>query len=222
MSTVRIWDLPTRLFHWSLVVLIATAIITANIGGNAMVWHFRCGYAILTLLLFRIVWGLVGSHYARFKNFSLNPKAALAYLKSLPLKKENSAYFGHNPLGSWSVVVVLLLLLIQIFSGFFSNDDIASEGPWAHWVSEEVSSLFSEFHEINSNLIYVWIGVHILAILFYRFYKRDNLVKPMLTGDKEIAGVQPLMVAADNWKTRIIAAIIFAAAIGFVQLLIQL
>jgi cytochrome b len=220
MAKVRVWDLPIRLFHWALAILIATSIITQKIGGNAMEWHFLSGYAVLALVAFRIVWGLVGTRYARFSDFIYAPSTIAAYL----LDTKNSLkekYHGHNPLGSLSVFALLGMILAQALSGLFANDDIASEGPLVKFISKEFSDRITWFHvEVSANLIYALVGLHIAAVAYYYFRKKQNLVKPMITGDKDIGGDAP--AANDSWAIRLLAAAIFAACMACVYCLVNL
>jgi cytochrome b len=178
---IRVWDLPIRLFHWLLVICIIGSIISVNIGGNAMQWHAYFGYTILTLLIFRIVWGFVGSTHARFATFIPSKASLLNYLTG-----KSKAVLGHNPLGALSVLALILALLIQALTGLFADDEIAFQGPLAKYLSEAAVSIFSEIHEANSGLIYGLIGLHLAAIFYYQKIKGENLIKPMLIGDKEI------------------------------------
>lgn len=185
---IRLWDLPLRLFHWALLLLVAGAILSAELADDisgAMDWHPRFGYAILTLLIFRLIWGVIGSTHARFSSFVRSPGVILNYLRQLKTHKGPS--IGHNPLGALSVLALLATLLLQATSGLFLNDeDFSLEGPLYKHVSSAVAHLFRELHEINANFIFILIGLHVAAILFYRFVKKDDLVTPMLTGQKEI------------------------------------
>ena len=138
MHTVRVWDLPTRLFHWALVVCVIGQIITANVGGNWMNWHLRLGYTVLTLLLFRLVWGFVGGHWSRFSSFLYAPSTVLNYLRGQARPEHR---VGHNPLGAFSVFALLAILLLQVGSGLFSDDEIAFTGPLVSLVSGEAVSL---------------------------------------------------------------------------------
>jgi cytochrome b len=178
---IRIWDLPIRLFHWLLVICIIGSIISVNIGGNAMQWHGYFGYSIFTLVLFRIVWGLVGSTHARFANFIPSKTTLLNHLSG-----KSKTVLGHNPLGALSVLALILALLIQAITGLFSDDEIAFQGPLAKYLSEAAVSIFSEIHEANSGFIYGLIALHLAAIFYYQKIKGENLIKPMLVGDKEI------------------------------------
>ncbi|MBX3685736.1 MAG: cytochrome b/b6 domain-containing protein [Rhodocyclaceae bacterium] len=182
MSTkkVRIWDLPTRIFHWALFLLVTAAIVSVKIGGNAMVWHGRIGVAIVGLLVFRIVWGLVGSTYARFAHFVRGPGAIRAYLQG------RWRGVGHNPLGALSVLALLGLLAFQVSTGLFSNDDIAFNGPLYPLVDKDTSDWLSGLHNQAEWFIYGLVGLHIAAILYYVRFKKDDIVKPMITGEKAI------------------------------------
>ena len=184
---VKVWDLPVRLFHWSLVLLVVTSFVSAKIGGNAMQVHLLAGYAVLALLLFRILWGLLGGTHARFASFVRSPLAVIAYLKALKQDKAEH-HLGHNPAGAWSVILMLLALLAQAATGLFANDDISTEGPLAKLVSKALSDRITGMHHLNVKLLLALIGLHLSAIAFYFFYKRENLVKPMITGFKEAAG----------------------------------
>lgn len=216
MKRIRVWDLPVRLFHWVLVALITVSVITQEIGGNAMEWHFLSGYAALTLVLFRILWGLVGTRYARFSSFVHGPAAIIAYLRGAAEHRP-----GHNPLGSLSVFAMLGVVLAQAVSGLFTNDDIASEGPLVKFISKELSDSITWFHKaLSINLLYALVGLHIAAIGYYYFGKRRNLVKPMITGDQEVSVEAP--AADDSGKTRMMAAVILAACAAAVYCLIRL
>ena len=194
--SVKVWDLPTRLFHWTLVALMIAQWLTAE-QSSTMDWHVRGGYAVLALVLFRLIWGFVGSDTARFSHFVRGPGAALAYAQAMR-RGETPHYLGHNPLGAWSIVAVLVLLLIQAGTGLFANDDIMIEGPLYTWVSKGTSDWLTTIHKLNFNLLLLVIAVHIAAVLFYLLVKRENLVHPMLSGFKrlppELAGQAPRIV----------------------------
>ncbi|MCW5622006.1 MAG: cytochrome b/b6 domain-containing protein [Burkholderiales bacterium] len=180
---MRVWDLPVRVFHWMLVILIATSWISAEIGGNAMQIHQWSGLTVLMLILFRIAWGFFGGTHARFSSFVRSPAAAVRYGIGL-IRGSREFHPGHNPLGGWMVMALLLSLLIQAGTGLFANDDIMLEGPLAARVSKETSDLLTVIHEVNFNVLLGLIAVHILAALFYLVVKRENLILPMITGDK--------------------------------------
>ena len=182
MQRIRVWDLPTRLFHWALVACVITLVVTGNIGGNLMTWHMRAGYAVLILLAFRLVWGVVGSIYARFLQFLPTPGKISAYLRGEWHGE------GHNPLGALSVFGILALLTAQAGTGLFANDDITFVGPLFDLVGKNLSNRLTGIHFLVSNAIYVLIALHIAAIAFYGHVRKQNLVGPMLTGWKEGTG----------------------------------
>jgi cytochrome b len=213
--TVLVWDPPTRIFHWLLVAGVIVSIVTGNIGPNGMQYHMLSGYAILVLLLFRIVWGFVGSPTSRFSNFIKGPSTVFVYVTSLP-KKDERPHLGHNPLGGWSIVVMLLVLFVQAGTGLFANDDIFTEGPLYLWVSKETSDFLTGIHLLNRFVLGAVLATHVIAVLFYLFYKGDNLIKPMITGVKRwYAPAEP--ATGNNW----LAAVVFALAGLAVFLLIR-
>ncbi len=197
MQTVKVWDLPTRLFHWTLVLLMIVQWLTAE-NSSTMSYHIWAGYTVLALVLFRLIWGFVGSDTVRFSDFVRGPVAAIEYVKAL-LRGETPLYLGHNPMGGWSIIAMLVLLLVQAGTGLFANDDIIIEGPLYSWVSKSTSDWLTSIHKINFNLLLLVIGVHISAVLFYLFVKRENLVHPMLSGYKHVParliGAIPRMVS---------------------------
>jgi cytochrome b len=182
---VAVWDWPVRIVHWSLVVFIAVSWITSEVGGNAMTYHMWSGYTILTLVVFRIVWGLVGSRHARFASFVKGPGAVIRYASSLAGTRSSSV-LGHNPLGGWSVVLMLLSVSVQAVTGLFANDDIFTEGPLASRVSGQTSEFLTAIHNYNFYVLVALIGLHLLAIAFYLLVKRENLIGAMFTGRKYV------------------------------------
>ena len=178
---VVIWDIPTRLFHWLLAALVAAAVVSGQVGGNAMFYHEWCGEAVLALILFRVAWGFIGSGPSRFKTFLAAPPTVLRYARTL-LRREAEPHLSHNPLGGWSVMAMLLALLIQAGTGLFANDDIATEGPLYTWVSKAASDRLTSIHLLNQEIIIVLVAVHVAAVLFHLIYKRENLTVPMITG----------------------------------------
>lgn len=176
--TIHIWDLPLRLFHWLLAIAVAAAYITAKFGGSLIDWHGRIGLFILGLLVFRILWGFVGSTHARFLNFFPTLPRLVAYLKG------RWQGIGHNPLGALSVFALLAVLAAQVGTGLFANDDIAFVGPLFNFVDKSVSDRLTGLHNTIFDLLLAFIVLHIVAIIFYRWVKKNNLVVPMLTGKK--------------------------------------
>jgi cytochrome b len=185
---VRVWDLPTRLFHWSLVSCMITAFVSARSGGiTAGRLHFLCGYAVLVLVGFRLAWGFAGPRYARFAQFVRGPATTLRYARSLLGRVPASSapgYPGHNPLGALSVLALLAACGLQGATGLFATDDIASAGPLARYVSNAMVGRLTGAHDVGETALYVLLGLHLLAIAFYRWVKREDLVGPMITGDK--------------------------------------
>ena len=204
--SILVWDVPTRLFHWLLVIFVIFSYVTGNIGGNAMQYHEWSGFTILALLLFRLVWGFVGSRESRFMTFVRGPSAVVRYATTL-LRSDSTHYRGHNPLGGWSIIALLFTLLVQAGTGLFANDDIVTEGPLFDWVSKAASDWLTRVHKLNQQVIIVLVCVHVLAILFYFFYKHDNLVKPMITGVKQWSGAEPLPETGRIWMAVVIAGL---------------
>ena len=181
---MQVRDLPGRLFHWSLVLLIAFSWWAADQGGNWMVYHLWSGYAILTLIVFRIAWGFLGSTHARFSDFLYGPRATLEFIKRLP-QREAVDYAGYNPLGGIKILVLLASVLVQALTGLFANDDIVTEGPLFHWVSKEMSDLLTTVHKYGFDVLLVLVAIHVCAQLFYRVYKSTDLLTPMFTGTRK-------------------------------------
>jgi cytochrome b len=213
---VRVWDLPTRLFHWSLVVLVVCSLVTAEVGGNAMEWHMKSGYAVLTLLLFRILWGLAGSRHALFANFVRPPGEILRHVRAT-LAGTAPRSVGHNPLGAISVLLMVLTLLLQAGTGLFARDDIFNEGPLAQSVSNAASDWLTSVHRRNEVTTYVLVALHVLAVAYYAFVKRDNLVLPMITGDKSSCDAPP---AEDGASVRLRALVFLALCAAFVAYIV--
>jgi cytochrome b len=182
MQRFRLWDLPTRIFHWALVLCVIASFITVNVGGNAMVWHGRIGVAVVGLLVFRLVWGFAGSTYARFSQFIRGPSAIRDYLQGRWQGE------GHNPLGALSVLALLATLILLVSTGLFANDDIAFEGPLYALVGKELSDRVVGIHRLIEPLIMLLVFAHLAAIVFYTKVKKQDLVKPMITGWKAGAG----------------------------------
>jgi cytochrome b len=182
---VKVWDAPVRLFHWLLVLLFAFMFFTGKSGSDWIEWHMRAGYAILALVLFRILWGFVGSTHARFSSFLAGPAACIECLKHL-LARKPSPYPGHNPLGGWMVLVLLLALLVQTGTGLFANDDLLSEGPLVALISKATSDQLTVIHVWNFNLLLALAGVHLIAVLYHEGFMKENLIGAMFTGVKRL------------------------------------
>ncbi|MEY3221058.1 MAG: hypothetical protein RIT27_2415 [Pseudomonadota bacterium] len=215
MNKILVWDFPLRFFHWLLVICMVGSFYTGFTG--EMVWHFRCGYAILTLILFRIGWGFFGSTYARFNSFLFKPSEIFNYLRQFFNKNPPNHYVGHNPMGGISVIVLLGLILIQVISGLFSTDDIASEGPLYILVSNKMASFFTTLHKTNFKFLLLIMTVHISAVFFYLLYKKENLIKPMITGYKTTFET-PYLKPTKIW----ISSILWVLSICLVALIVNL
>jgi len=190
--TIHIWDLPLRLFHWLLVAAVAAAYVTAKIGGPLIDWHGRIGIFILGLLVFRILWGFVGSTHARFLTFFPTLSRLAAYLKG------RWQGIGHNPLGALSVFALLAALAVQVGTGLFANDDIAYTGPLAGLVDASVSQRLTAWHNIAFDLLVALLVLHVVAIVFYRWVKKTNLIGPMVTGKKQVPKALAASVAQSH------------------------
>lgn len=206
----RVWDLPTRIFHWALAFCVFSLLITGFTGGDAMQWHYRFGYSVLTLLLFRLVWGIVGGKWSRFASFVYAPYSIIRYVKGQgdPLHS-----VGHSPLGAFSVFAMLGLLLAQVSTGLISDDEISAAGPLTKFVSNATVSLASSYHvTIGKLLVIVLIITHIVAIVFYLYKKRENLIKPMLHGDKLLPANTPASVDTAGTRGLALAILLLCAA----------
>jgi len=191
----RVWDAPTRLFHWAAVILVFALWLTQY--EDWMPQHMLCGYAMMALLLFRLAWGVVGSDTARFTRFVKSPVAAFRHLAHLRRRPPDTE-IGHNAAGGWMVLLILLLLGIQVATGLCANDEISTQGPLADTVGPSASDWLSHVHAINFKLIEIAIGLHVLAILAYRLLGH-RLVWPMITGRKPLPDTTPLPRIASPW-----------------------
>ncbi|MBL1273835.1 MAG: cytochrome b/b6 domain-containing protein [Oceanospirillales bacterium] len=180
MKFISLWDLPTRLFHWLLVLAVSGSLITVNLGGTWMLWHERFGLTIVSLISFRLVWGFVGSTYARFPQFIPGPTRISAYLKG------DWQGLGHNPLGALSVLAMLGLLGFQAVTGLFATDAIAFNGPLYRAVSSDWNDTITSWHKLTEWFIYGLIGLHIASVVFYTLVKKNNLITPMVSGRKQV------------------------------------
>jgi cytochrome b len=211
---MRVWDLPTRLFHWAIVILVFVSWLTDKL--QKIELHKWSGYTILTLLLFRIIWGFVGSQTSRFSAFLKSPVEAIRHLSHLT-RREPDREVGHNAAGGWMVLVMLALLLIQAVTGLFSNDDISFEGPLYPLVGKDRSDWLGHIHAINFTLIELVIAAHLLAIIAYAVLKKHDLVRPMVTGKKRLPGATP----APFMMNPILAVIILVVVAGVVALALR-
>ena len=220
-ANIRVWDLPTRLFHLFLVLCFAGLIATGEIGGDdLMAWHFYFGYATLSLVFFRIVWGVLGGYWSRFGNFIPSPSQLTHYVKALR-NHEHPRFISHNPLGALSVLCMLLLLLVQVFSGLMSDDEVSVAGPWTAWVPNQWVEWAGEYHtEIGQFLVLGLVGLHIASVLFHRWIKKDDLITPMKTGNKSLPA--NTHATTDTWRTRLLALFVWLACAYAVFYLVKL
>lgn len=218
MHTIRVWDLPTRLFHWLLVACVIGLVVTANIGGDWMNWHLRLGYAVLTLLLFRLVWGFIGGHWSRFASFVYAPSTLVAHLRGQGRPEHQ---VGHSPLGALSVFALLLILLLQVGTGLVSDDEIAFFGPLARLVSSDTASAATAYHtSLGKLLVLAWVVLHVLAILYYKLAKKQGLVRAMVVGDKSLHAPAP--GTRDTAGTRLMALVVLVLCGAAVTWLVRL
>ena len=200
----RLWDGPTRIVHWSLVTLIGFAWWAGETGH--MDWHRMAGYGVLGLLVFRLIWGFVGSGTARFANFVKDPAATLAYMRTLPTRAHTDAH-GHNPLGALSVLAILAALIVQVVSGLFTVDvDGLESGPLSDRVSFDTGRMFAKWHHLSFTGLQVLVALHIAAIIFYAVYKRADLVGPMVTGTGKFRR-HPDLSFAPLWRAIVVAVV---------------
>lgn len=217
--SIRVWDLPTRLFHWLLAALVGGLLVTGQIGGNAMPVHGLLGQGVLTLVLFRLVWGLVGGHWSRFATFLPTPQRLIAYLHALKHPQRDHT-IGHNPLGALSIVAMLLVLLLQAGTGLLSDDEIAFSGPWAVLAPGEWVSLATSYHKTwGKALLLGLVALHLLALLYHRLRHRHNLVPAMVHGNQLAA---PATIASrDGSMQRSAALLILLCCAGLVRWLVS-
>jgi len=188
MKRAAVWDLPTRLFHWTLVVLFLVLWITGTDG--PLDWHMRIGEVLLALLLFRLVWGVVGSRHSRFRDFVVGPRAAREHfaeilavaLRGPAAARDRAPHAGHTRLGGWMIVALLTMLLVESITGLFSTDDIMNDGPLNHLVGGDTGRFLTAIHSGSFNVAMALVVVHVSAALFYLGRKRENLILPLITG----------------------------------------
>jgi cytochrome b len=209
---VLVWDLPTRLFHWLAVVLVAAAYVTWKL--NRMDWHARVGETLLTLVLFRLLWGWVGSETARFGSFLASPAAAVHHLRQM-FRREADLQVGHNPAGGWMVLLLLVLLLGETLSGLYVNNDVSDAGPLTALVPAPIANAITVLHAILWDALLVAVMLHVLAIVLYAVLKGHNLLRPMLTGRKPLPeSIRAPRLAQASWALLLLA--MGAAAVALV------
>jgi cytochrome b len=216
MATVKVWDLPTRLFHWSLVAVFAFQYITVELLDDAMQLHFYGGYVALGIILFRIIWGFVCTYHARFSNFVYSPNTAFSYAKD-SAKGNAQTYLGHNPLGGYSVLVILAVMLTQASSGLFMTDDIFLDGPYYGVMGDSIDDIMNFLHHNAITVMYGLIALHLVAIIWYSVKKKQKLVPAMIHGNKpsDSAAIttNTQSNAAAPWLRFIIVVLLVAVAV---------
>jgi len=212
LRKVRVWDLPTRLFHWLLAIAVIGLIATAKVGGNAMEVHFLLGYGVLALLVFRLIWGLAGGYWSRFASFIYTPGSLMRYLRGRS-DANDMHEIGHSPLGSLSVFALLLVLVAQVATGLFSDDAIAAAGPLVRFVSDQTSDRLTSWHAGPGQwLVIALVVLHVAAVLYYVIVKRKRLIGAMIVGDKLLSGEVPS--SKDGAGSRLAAIVALAIGVG--------
>jgi len=210
LRPTRVWDLPTRLFHWLLTIAVVGSVISGQIGGNAMIWHTRLGLGVLALLVFRLTWGFVGGHWSRFSAFVYGPRSVMAYLRG-DAGPGGRYDIGHSPVGALSVWALLGMLAVQVATGLVADDEIATTGPLNRFVSSRIANGASAWHEeVGKVVLIVLAVVHVAAVLYYLWRRKKNLLVPMIHGDAALpAGTT---ASRDGLGQRLLAAALLLAA----------
>jgi cytochrome b len=203
-----VWDLPVRVTHWALVLAVAGSWATHYAGVEWFPWHRRLGYAVLVLVVFRLVWGFVGTRHARFSGFVRGPRATLAYLRG-----RSGTPVGHNPLGALSVIALLVALLLQATTGLFANDEIMNAGPFYGWIAPQLSNRISGVHGASSNVLLALIGLHVAAVVWHARVRGQPLVSAMVTGRKAAGLVPPAEEIRNSRTGRALAIVVVIAAV---------
>jgi cytochrome b len=180
---VVVWDGPTRLFHWIVVTLVAAAYLTWRL--NWMDWHARAGYALLTAVIFRILWGFFGSETAQFRRFLASPRAAFRHLAHA-LHREPDRQAGHNPAGGWMVLLILSLMFAEALTGIYVGNDVADEGPFTELTPAPIANAITALHSLLWDALLAAVALHLVAITVYIVVKGHDLLRPMITGRKRL------------------------------------
>ena len=216
---IKVWDIPIRLFHWVLVALVTSQFLIAWVFTEQIDLHVKLGYLTLALIVFRIFWGFIGTAYAQFKNFLVSPTSLVAYIKELFNQTSQSKSAGHNPIGGYSTIAIIVCILAQGFSGLFCDDDVFTVGPLRHLVSDNATSIFNQVHALNAKILVGLLCTHVAAIFWHLLVKRENLIKPMITGKKIAIKDDKYM----NWTEKPLAALLaFALALIAVWVIINI
>jgi cytochrome b len=209
----RVWDAPTRIVHWTLVLLVAVSWWTAE--NDVMDWHRYSGYVLLGFLVFRVYWGFAGSSTARFTEFVKGPRAVWSYVKRIP-SRSSQPVAGHNPLGGWSVLLLLAAMLAQVGLGLFAVDvDGIESGPLSHLVSFEMGRACAQVHENLFNVLLTLVTLHVVAVAFYLLCKRQNLITPMVDGNRDVPLEQAAKLRFAS-RARLLAGICAAALLAWI------
>lgn len=209
-ARTRVWDLPTRVFHWALTAAVISQVVTGFAG--IMEWHFRGGYMVLSLLLFRLIWGFIGGRWSRFAAFVYSPGSLMNYLRG---RAHPDHLIGHTPLGAFSVFALLAILALQVASGLVADDEITASGPLTRFVSGATVSLATGWHTSQGKWIVIaLVGLHVLAVLYYVLVKRRRLVRPMISGDKLVTDGSAAP-SRDDAASRLLALAVFAVCAAF-------
>jgi len=212
----QVWDLPVRVFHWLLVTALIGAYVTNRLGISYFKYHVWCGYTVIVLVLFRIVWGFVGTRHALFRNFVCGPAATLRYVLGL-FRGRELGHAGHNPLGAWMVLTLLLALGIQATTGLFGNDEILNDGPLYGYVSKEVSLKLTSLHRYLFYWIIGAVAIHVLAVIAHHVFGRGHLLHAMITGSKPQDSVpESDGIASSRTWLAVLVAISIAGALAWV------
>jgi cytochrome b len=206
----KVWDLPVRLFHWSLVAAIVAAFVTNKLGVRTFQYHVWSGYAVVVLTCFRILWGFVGARHALFRNFVRGPAAIIAYVRGF-FDPHGPHYVGHNPAGALMVLALLVAAAAQAALGLFANDEIFNTGPLYGYVTKDLSLLLTSLHRRLFYLLAGAVALHVIAVVAHRIFKGENLVVAMITGRKP-ASLTPATEAIASSKLRLAAPIFLALA----------
>jgi cytochrome b len=212
-----VWDFPTRAFHWLLALSLVGSWITAEAGFEWTEIHFLLGYFSLGLVLFRLIWGFVGTTYARFSQFVKSPVRVFSYLPML-FSRRPPTDLGHNPIGGWSVLLMLTLVGIQAGTGLFISDDIFYAGPYNAVVSSDLAGRLASIHHTNFLILQITVALHLGAVCWYTMVKKTNLIGPMITGKKVVSGAAESITSSRVGVALIILVVVAAAVTALVQL----
>jgi cytochrome b len=190
---VKVWDVGVRVFHWAITFLLVFQVVTGKVAGTWMKWHVYAGYAVLVLVVFRILWGFAGGTHARFASFLKGPVAALHFARRL-FSREAVPQLGHNPLGGWMVLAMVAAFLFQAVTGLCANDGVDTEGPFAARVGLDTSDYLSKLHRVNMWLLVALAVMHVAAVLYHWLVKKEDLIVAMVSGVKRV----PASLVADR------------------------